>query len=167
MGAVLAIVLAVTGAARAESATDAEPDISRPTSSEHGVPGYLRTSGAVLFAGGYGLAWITATTMVLGPPLYPLGPGPVYEKSRWTVSRHWWSLYVPIAGPLLSLGYSDIRRDAGARFYLYTSFALQSAGAGLWLAGVAAELFRGPRSSVAVVPLLAPKARGLSAVGVF
>jgi hypothetical protein len=133
----------------------------------------MRNAGLIVAGSSYGLSAFMATAVLVSPKIMDrfMGSGTDSSNSE-ASSRHFLPLYVPLAGPIWSLAYSDVHSQTGNVFWLAILGVGQFVGTGLYMYGVYETPAPKPTHAmslrISVLPLiLSPNARGLGAVGTF
>jgi len=130
-----------------------------------------RTAGLIVAGTSYGLSAFLATCSIVGPKTFESLMGSGEPSTGGTSDRHVLPLFLPLAGPIWSLTYSDMNREPGNVFWLVVLDVGQFLGAGLYAYGLS-ETPTIERSAVAVStlslrPLISPYSRGLALSSIF
>jgi hypothetical protein len=130
----------------------------------------FKTAGLIVAGTSYGLSAFLATCSIVCPRTFEslMGSG---ASTGGTSGRHAAPMFLPLAGPIWSLTYSDMNREPGNVFWLVALDVGQFLGVGLYAYGLS-ETPTTERSAAAVSrlslrPLLSPYSRGLTLSGMF
>lgn len=147
----LGLVLRVTPAGAEEIPEDLTPaerlELGFPPAPPPTPPPSFRRMGKGLFWAGYGLSFTIAGFAVGGAiaqSLPLLGPGSseapclgdVCDRNVFRRSRHYTPLFIPVVGPIWTLGYSDTRSEPLYTAVMAASLTMQLVGIPLYVEGV-------------------------------
>jgi hypothetical protein len=147
----LAVVLHTTPAAAdddLEDLTEAERrELGLPPSPPPSPPPSFRRLGKGIFWAGYGLD-VTIAGLVLGAALSQSLPlhspssretpclGDVCDRNVFRRTRHYTPLFIPVIGPIWTLGYAEARREPLYTGVIAASLGMQLVGIPLYVEGV-------------------------------
>jgi hypothetical protein len=149
--AALAVVLHATPAAAdddLEGLTETERrELGLPPSPPPHPPPSFRRVGKALFWAGYGLDFTIAGLALGGaiaqslPLLGPGSPetpclGDICDRNVFRRTRHYTPSFIPVVGPIWTLGYADARREPLHTGVMAASLGMQLVGIPLYVDGV-------------------------------
>jgi hypothetical protein len=146
-------------------------ELGLPPKPQPNPPPSFERVGKGLFWAGYGLDFTIASLVFLGAvsqdiPL--LGPGSgevpcagdVCDRNVFRRTRHYTPLFIPVVGPMWTLGYAEARREPFYTAVLAASLGMQLVGIPLYVDGVVNRRAKAERAWT-LVPLYGKTERGL------